>query len=626
MKKTIKKLGKSIVPRLMVTIGLTLSVSLSAWAYFDIKRQNRLLHSLSDLSGLDAIEASIQLFQTQTLIHAFIVLVFALVIIFFLILWFVNRPVRKLIEGTRLIAKGEYHAELTADTDDEMGQLATAISKMGREIAEKQVELNRQRDEYQTLFKLVPCIITVQNKDYRLVKYNREFEEKFAPRPGDYCYWAYKGRNEKCETCPVEKTFEDGKSHTSEETGFYKDGSVAHWIVNTSPIKNEQGEIVAVIEMIMDITHRKQLEEELEKSEKKYYAIFNNIPNPVFVLDQETLEILDCNQRVSSVYGYPKKEILNTPFMDLFDPDEREQHQMGIHQTSVINQAKHIHRDGNVLFVDIWISPSEYPGQKILLVTTNDITKRIETEQQLSHASKMATLGQMATGVAHELNQPLTVIKTLSSFFMKAIDPEQDAQNKKLHDISQKINSNVDRASKIINHMRQFARKSEITLEPVQINEVLEKSIDMFSQQLKVRGISVIWDIEDDLPVIMADAGRLEQVFINLLVNARDAIEQKASSSREEKLRKTITLTSRSQGNKIIIEVSDTGTGIDDTVAGKMFEPFFTTKEVGEGTGLGLSISYGIVKDFGGDIEAVPQKEGGACFQITLPTQEKREP
>ncbi len=623
MIRTFKKFGRSIVPRLMVTIALTLLVSLSAWAYLDIRQYHHVLKTVEPALAANSIDSAVEGFENKIFFRTVSFFVATMAVILFLVIRFVNRPIRTLIAGTRLIAKGEYAPQLDADSGDEMGQLAAAINQMGKEISEKQTELNRQRDEYQILFELVPCIITVQDKDYRLVQYNREFEEKFAPKPGDHCYWAYKGRTEKCRICPVENTFQDGSSHQSEETGFYKDGTVAHWLVNTSPIKNDRGEIVAVIEMILDITQRKQLEEELEKSEKKYYAIFNNIPNPVFVLDKDSLQILDCNQSVTDVYGYDKSDIIQKPFLALFQEEEKDRYQKAIKETSVINQAKHVHRDGNILFVDIWVSPSEYPGQKILLVTTSDITQRIETEQQLSHASKMATLGQMATGVAHELNQPLTVIKTLSSFLIKTLSDGENEKEAQLFEVSKKINNNVDRAAKIINHMREFARKTEIRLEPVQVNEVMEKAIDMFHQQLKVRGIEVCWDVDDQLPLIMADGDRLEQVFINLLVNARDAIEARAQSTKESRVPKRITLKTRTVRKSVVIEVSDTGTGVDETIMGKIFEPFFTTKEVGEGTGLGLSISYGIVKDFGGDIDAVSGREDGACFRITLPVQDK---
>jgi histidine kinase len=231
----------------------------------------------------------------------------------------------------------------------------------------------------------------------------------------------------------------------------------------------------------------------------------------------------------------------------------------------------------------------------------------------------MATLGEMATGIAHELNQPLSVIKTASSFSIKKANKKEPIEDKVLFKILTKIDSNVDRATKIINHMRQFARKSDIDLEKIQINHVLERAFEIFSQQLKLRGIEVVWDIEKDLPKINADQSRLEQVFINLLLNARDAIEERWGSRETATADKKITLRTQSRDNRVVCEVCDTGKGVPEALIDKIFEPFFTTKEVGKGTGLGLSISYGIVKDCGGNIQVVPNLAEGACFIVNFP-------
>jgi len=535
-------------------------------------------------------------------------------------------PIKKLTRGVWHIAKGAYVKKIGTFQEEEMDHIASAINKMGREIADKQAELNRQRDEYQNLFENVPCLITVHDREFRLIKYNREFADKFAPKPGEYCYSAYKGRSEKCEDCPVEQTFQDGKSHSSEGTGINKDGTVTHWIVRTSPITNTKGEIVAAIEMNLDVTPHKQLEDKLKRSEEKYRAIFNNIPNPVFVLDFDTLEILACNHRVNSVYGYTAHEIIGRSFMDFFHNDEdNEALAKEIRSKTTIHQAKHRDKPGRMIYVDIWISPSEYPEKKVLLITTSDITERLETEQQLIQAGKMATLGEMATGVAHELNQPLSVIKTASSFILKKINAKEKIDDQHLATMFTKVDSNVDRASKIITHMRQFARKSDMDMENAQINEVMEKSFEIFSQQLKIRGIGLIWKPEKTLPKIMADPGRLEQVFINLLVNARDAIEEKWEKQGYKTTDDEIKIKTKSEGDRLIVEVSDTGIGIPEAISEKLFEPFFTTKEVGKGTGLGLSISYGIIKKCKGDI-TIHSKEGeGATFVISFPIPEIEE-
>ena len=546
-------------------------------------------------------------------------------IIFLFVLRFVNQPIRRLIDGTRQIAREVYPGKVAVDQNDEMGQLATAINQMSREIGEKRAELKKQKDEFQALFEQVPCLITVQDKNFKLLRYNSEFAKSFDPEWGDFCYHTYKGRDEKCPNCPVEQTFDDGLPHYGEESGVNKDGSPTHWIVRTSPIKNSQGHIVAAMEMSLDITQRRQLEEKLEKSERKYHEIFNNIPNPVFVLDFEDLTIIDCNDSVEAVYGFSKDNIKNTPFLELFPEEERQQYAGVIKTSAEITQAKQLNYKGSPLYVNIRISPSEYPGRKVLLVTTSDITKRLETEQQLIQASKMATLGEMATGIAHELNQPLSVMKTASSFCIKKISAKQKIEDEILENLLTKIDKNVDRANQIINHMRQFARKSDLALGRIQVNDVLLKAFEIFSQQLKLKGIEVVWDLDQDLPMISGDPGRLEQVFINLLINARDAIEDRWGVKERAGSDKTITIKTRVHMRSVIVEVYDTGMGIPASISDKIFEPFFTTKEVGKGTGLGLSISYGIVKECGGTIRARSNPDQGSCFMLTFPIPEQKD-
>jgi len=582
----------------------------------------KILGALDVVVSLKESDAEILRYEKGIIAMTIFVFLVPSAIIFIIVLKFVKQPIEKLIAGTRRIAKGEYFGKPCMSGQDELGQLAAAIGAMGREIGQNQAELKQKRDEYQQLFERVPCLITVQDRDYRMLRYNREFSDKFNPDPGDFCFHAYKKRDEKCPNCPVEKTFHDGESHYSEEKGFNKDGTVTHWIVKTSPLKNNRGEIIAAMEMCIDITPRKQLEEKLEQSEKKYHDIFNNIPNPVFVLHADSLEILDCNNSVKAVYGYEKYEIIHSPFPDFFRNEEKEGYASRIRTSDVIAQAIHLNRQGKALFVNMRISPSEYGDRKVFLVTTSDITKRLEAEQQLIQASKMATLGEMATGVAHELNQPLSVIKTAGSFFMKKINKKEAIKDEILFTMASEIVSHVDRASKIISHMREFGRKSDMKMEAVQVNDVLRKAFEIFSQQLKVRGIEAVWDLETDLPLIAADPGRLEQVFINLLINARDAIEDhhNAFADSTQSLEKKIRLSTRTEKDSVIIELEDTGKGIPPEIMDKIFEPFFTTKEVGKGTGLGLSISYGIVKDCGGTIRALNKGYGkGACFVIRFP-------
>lgn len=583
-------------------------------------KDKKVLGALDVVFSLADMDKEIASYTRSIIGLAVIIFLGASAIIGIFLMRFVNRPIKELITGAHHIGNGDYNYKVNVvDREDEMGQLATAINEMRREIREKQEELGKQREEYQNIFELAPCYITVQGRDLRLIRYNREFAEQFDPRPGEHCYKAYKGRSEPCVVCPVMKTFEDGKSHYSEESGVNKDGTQSFWVVRTSPIRNSQGEVTAAMELCLDVTKMRNLEKEVQKSEEKYRSIFESIPNPVFVLEASSLEILDCNDSVTPVYGFRKDELLMTSFLNLFEEDSRERYASELKSTSVLNQVRQTNKAGQTIFVNIRISPSEYQGRDVLLVTTSDITKRLMTEQQLIQASKMTTLGEMATGVAHELNQPLSVIKTASSFLSKKVKKNEVIKDEILRTLTEEIESHVDRASKIINHMREFGRKSEVSKERVQVNETLDRAHEIFSQQLKLREIEVIRDYEENLPHIMADSNRLEQVFINLLINARDAIEEKLNAAGHPNGEKKIFLKTSRQGKMIKVEVRDTGKGIPKPLLDKIFEPFFTTKKVGKGTGLGLSISYGIVQNYDGTIKVETEEGKGSNFVIMFP-------
>jgi histidine kinase len=586
----------------------------------------KVLGALDVVFSLQKVQAEMLRFKRGILMLAAFVFMVTSAIIMVVMLRFVNRPIRRLIDETRLIAEGDYVTKVPVDGEDEINQLAMAVNRMGDEIARSQRNLRRQRNEYQDLFENVPCEIAVLDRQFRLVNFNRSYADKFNPTLGDYCFKAYKGRDTKCRDCLVEKTFEGQGPQLGEETGCDKNGRPVHWLVVTSPLADDTGQITGAMEMNLDLTHMKVLEDKLRRSEIKYQAFFNNMPNPVFVLDAASLDILDCNASVKAVYEYDKSDILGMSFLNLFVDEEKKAYASALPSAQVINRVRQIKKSGLPLFVNIRISPSDDEGHKVFLVTTSDITKRLEVEQQLIQASKMATLGEMATGVAHELNQPLSVIKTASSYLRKKVRHQEPIADDIMQTMTEEIDSHIDRATKIINHMREFGRKSDLAIVAVDINDVIKRAFEIFSQQLKVRGIDVHWELAPGLPPIEADPSCLEQVFINLLVNARDAIEASwetspaaSSEAPYDRQEKQIFIRTRFEAGRVIAEVEDSGSGIPEAICEKIFEPFFTTKEVGKGTGLGLSISYGIVKDCHGDIWADSLPDRGARFTVTFP-------
>lgn len=530
-----------------------------------------------------------------------------------------SRPLNRIMESLKRRSNGAPWVQLEEDKAGEFRDLARTVNLIAASVRRRREEMDELLSMYQSLFDGVPCMITVQDRNLRLIRYNRLFGDQFGAKPVEHCYKVYKGRNEKCVNCPVEKTFADGKSHTAEEQGYYKDGTQAYWIVRTAPVHDGSGKVTAVMEMCLDITQRKELEQKLKKSERKYSTIFDNIPVAVFELDAKTLNVRNCNRNMSKLYAYYKGEVIGKPFTMLFAPGAGEACQKALREHKSIAQAKHMGKEGQELFVSIDLSSTTLDGDEILLAVVTDITDRIRAEQQVIQSSKMATLGEMAAGVAHELNQPLAVLKMVANYFERKSRKGESPNQEQLQQMTDKIVNNVNRASKIIEHMREFGRKPNLESVEVQINDVMQKSFDFFSEQLKIRDITVKWELDQNQPPVMANPNRLEQVFINLLVNARDAIDDKCSDKPCSEKDRVITLRTRSNTRHVIAEVSDTGHGIPKEILGRIFEPFFSTKEVGRGTGLGLSICYDIITDYDGTIHFFSKPGQGARFVVTFP-------
>ncbi len=357
----------------------------------------------------------------------------------------------------------------------------------------------------------------------------------------------------------------------------------------------------------------------LDISDENCRFLFNTIPIPVFILDRRNLKILDCNESVEDAYGYGRDELLLTSFLNFFEESEQQELALELRTSSTLNHVRQVTKGGRSVLVNLRTSKSEYSGRPALLVTASDIISILMVKPQLIQASKMATLGEMTAGIAHELNQPLSVIKTASSFLLSRTEKGECVQAEVLRAMFEEIDSHVDRASGMVQHLRDFGRKSGAALEPVQVNEVIGRALDIFSQQLRLRQIEVVRELAPDLPTVLADPNRLEQVLINLLINARDAIEEKHEMQPGPEGGDRITVRSSLDLENVRIEVQDTGAGIADEVKGRIFEPFFTTKQAGKGTGLGLSISYGIVQDFRGRIDVVSAPREGSGFIVQIP-------
>lgn len=244
-----------------------------------------------------------------------------------------------------------------------------------------------------------------------------------------------------------------------------------------------------------------------------------------------------------------------------------------------------------------------------------------QKDAMLIQSGKLASLGEMATGIAHEINQPLNVIKMTTTGMLYLLRKGETISYGMLKEELENIDSHIERIRKIINHLKTFSRKSaEIEIEKVNINIPLKNALIFVSEQLRLHQIKVEFDLAESIPNVIADSNKLEQVFLNIFTNAMDAMNErkKSTENRDKKYTKLLKIQSIAENGNVVVIISDTGGGITKDIGEKIFDPFFTTKEVGKGTGLGMSISYSIIKDFKGSLDFEVENGVGTTFRVTL--------
>ena len=392
-------------------------------------------------------------------------------------------------------------------------------------------------------------------------------------------------------------------------------------------VKERTTELTVVNEQLRrEIEEKKQVEKGLKASEEKYRVLFNYDPNCLFMVEMDSAKILDLNKAATKVYEYDREELLGMSLFDLLDKEDAQRLRKELGRLAkegdyvFVPKLRARRKDSDHFYIDFHASVGKFRERErgslglSLIVRTVDITLGLERQAQLVQASKMATLGEMATGMAHELNQPLNVMRMGADFVAKMIRRGQEISDEQLLTVSRNISEQVERATNIINHLREFGRKGDFRVYPVDLNEPIRDVFTIMGEQLRLRDIEVNLDLDKAIPKIMAGRNRLEQIFLNLVTNARDAMKERGMEDV-----KKITVTTYLEGDLVVAEVSDTGKGIPERIQEKMFEPFFTTKEVGKGTGLGLSITYGLVRDFKGGIDVESTLDVGTTFRVRFP-------
>ena len=359
----------------------------------------------------------------------------------------------------------------------------------------------------------------------------------------------------------------------------------------------------------------------LSASEKKFRNLFDNSKDMVYFSDISN-HLVTMNSAGFKMLGYPVDETPDLNLVDIFKQEnELENYHAVLRSQGFVEdmEVEFAKADGTAIHVLLsataaYDEKNEFSGCEGIV---KDLTRIKAMMEQLAASEKMASIGQMAAGVAHEINTPLGVILGYSQLMMDDFAPESDAgQNLAV------IERQTKACRKIVADLLKFSRQSESAREDISLNEVLMDVIAITQHSLHLDHITVHQELAPDLPPIVGDTERLRQVFVNLVNNAHHAMEKQGAGD--------LFLITRYDPvtHEVIATVQDTGHGVPEKIRAKIFDPFFTTKSVGKGTGLGLSVSYGIIQDHGGKIEVespvVNRQTGervqGAAFHIKLPT------
>ena len=392
-------------------------------------------------------------------------------------------------------------------------------------------------------------------------------------------------------------------------------------LLNATTRRSTNGNVVGVVGVGQDITELDNYRSEMERVAQDLTLLIDTANAPIFGIDAEG-NVNEWNQKSAEITGFKASEVMGRNLVEEFiSPDYRESVNNVLQKALTGDETSNYEfplytKDNNLVTVLLNATTRRSTNGDVVGVigVGQDITDRKFAEAQVIQASKLATLGEMATSVAHELNQPLHVISLSSGNVIRKLkDKSETIDSNYLTQKLERIMQQTERAAAIIDHMRMFGRKAHEDAYPVDPYITIQSALSLIKEQMRLAEIEVIVNAQSDGPKVLGHQVQLEQVFLNLLTNAQDAI--KSLGSFNNKII-NIDLVNTTENIKIMVE--NTGPKIPKAIIERIFEPFYTTKDIGKGTGLGLSVSYGIIRDMKGEI-SVENTDHGVCFIIILP-------
>ena len=519
--------------------------------------------------------------------------------------------------------------------------------KIEAALRKSQADQKQISDILETLFDAIPDVLGVQDIDHKIIRYNKAGYRFINNTPdqviGRKCFEII-GRNEPCKVCAtseVIKTHQPSKREKFvEELGVWLD-------VRSYPVMGSEGNLSMVIEHLRDITELKNVEIALKRSERKYRQIFNATNDAIVIHDAKTGLILDANARMHSMYGYEAEELIGMSFEEISSgtiPYDKKNAQKkflkALKDGSTIFEWQSKRKDGTLFWIEMNLRLSVIDDEDKIIAVIRDITERKKTHDVMIQTEKMMSVGGLAAGMAHEINNPLAGMMQSADVVLRRLMDVDLPQNIKaaeetdlnvtslrrfmekrdIPNLVTAIKASGSRIAQIINNMLSFSRHGDAEMSSHAITELLDQTIALAGSDFDLKKhydfkkIKIIKEYEP-VPEILCEASKIQQVFFNILKNGSQAMSEHDTPSPCFILKVWFDKTAQ----MVVIEIEDNGPGMDDRAQKKAFEPFFTTKPAGIGTGLGLSVSYFIITEaHNGQIEVTSNPGDGCKFTIRL--------
>ncbi len=471
-------------------------------------------------------------------------------------------------------------------------------------------------------------VLTI-DQDARIITFNRAAERITGYKREEVlhkkCYKVL--RSSLCKgKCAGKRTLETGGSMFNyEATLRNKEGKKIYVDITTSPLRSSDNEIIGLLEIITDLTEHKRLWEKLREERDKAQQYLSVARVMIKALNREG-EITLINKRGCEVLGYKEEEIIGRNWFDLCVPEKVRGEVKKFFQKLIAGDLEVteyyenpiLTRDGEERIIAWKNTIVRNKAGDIIgsLSSGEDITERKRAEEELIRSERLASVGQLAAGVAHEVNNPLAGILVYIKLLLKRYE-QNKLQTEETKKQLEKIGKETERCSRIIKNLLDFSRQTEVKLRPVNINKVIDATFSIIGHQISLENIRTEKKLCESLPPVLVDFDQIQQALMNIILNAAQAMPNGGDLTITTSVAKNVQIGDTVR-DAIRIDVGDTGVGISRENLGKLFTPFFTTKEKGEGVGLGLSVVHGIIERHHGKIEIKSNPGAGTKFSIYL--------